>query len=269
MMVLNKYKKFMKREIKELKRIARGNLQGNYITLMNAFMTCNILVSLAEMPFMLVRDEVFLSASNIIYYVAVVLIHIASVILTAGQYHMHLQTARTGKTSTTELFTPARNHSDRFIFTELILFVIYALCLFPVIGAGVCITLYESMQSYLFALVLSIIGGILTLYVTLNFGLVYFVMNDNHNLSMLEALKYTKNLVHHHKKRYLYLQCSFLGMLLLVALSFGIGIFWVHPYMTQTTALFYLDVKGELDTVLDEKRKKNPAPKPTVINHYV
>lgn len=259
----------MKREIKELKRIARGNLQGHYLKMMNVFMTCNIIVSLLEMPFMMMRNDVLLSASNIIYYAAVVLIGIASVVLTAGQYHMHLQIARTGKTETIELFTPAKTHSDRFIFTELILFVIYMLCLLPVIGAAVLIALYDSIQCYGFALGLSLVGCGLSVYASLNFGLVYFAMNDNQNLSMLEALKYTKQLTNHHKKRYLYMQISFLGMLFLVLLSFGIAILWVQPYMVQTTALFYLDVKGELDTVLEEKRKKQPTPEPGVINHYI
>jgi len=35
----------------------------------------------------------------------------------------------------------------------------------------------------------------------------------------------------------------------------------------QTTTLFYLDAKGELDEVL-ENRKKNPAPEPVAFDSY-
>ena len=57
-------------------------------------------------------------------------------------------------------------------------------------------------------------------------------------------------------------------MLLLVGISFGTAIFWVQPYMVQTTTLFYLEVKGELDEVL-EKRKAGPSPEPEMFNQYV
>lgn len=65
---------------------------------------------------------------------------------------------------------------------------------------------------------------------------------------MLQALRYTRNMMHTHRRRFLYLQLSFLGMFLLAGLSFGIGLLWVQPYLVQTTTLFYLDLKGELNT---------------------
>ncbi len=258
----------MKREIKELKRIARTNLQGNYMEIIRAFVICNIIVSLLELPFALMRDSVMFSTSNIIYYVAVGLIGIASAVLTAGQYRMHLRLARTGKTSGSELFIPAKIHSNRFIFTELLLFALSIVCLLPTFGAIALIIFYDGVNYYLIALGLSIISCILTLYISLTFDLVYFVMNDNENLSMIDALRYTKDMILTHRKRYFYMQLSFLGMMLLVLLSLGIGIFWVHPYMIQTTTLFYLDVKGELDAILEERKKNGVASEPTVINIY-
>ena len=57
-------------------------------------------------------------------------------------------------------------------------------------------------------------------------------------------------------------------MLLLVGLTFGVGILWVQPYMVQTTTLFYLDVKGELPEVLENRKKNGPTPEPTIFNEY-
>lgn len=259
----------MRREIKELKRIARGNLQGNYMELIRAFIFCNIITSLIEMPFSMMTNDIDFSTQNIIYYIAVVLIGIVSVVLTAGQYRLHLSIARTGKFHSADLFFPLKNHADRFIFTELILFGISLVAMIPLIGGVILIYTQENPKYYMLAFILAIVSFILAIYISLSFDLVYFVMNDYENLGMMQALKYTKNLVTTHRKRYLYMQFSFLGMLILVVLSFGIATFWVQPYMTQTTTLFYLDVKGELDEVLENRKKNEPVSEPTMFNQYV
>lgn len=259
----------MRTKIKELKRIARGNLQGHFLNLIRVFVFCQLIVSLIEMPFSMMTNEVQFSTSNIIYYIATILIGIASVVLTAGQYRLHLKLARSGEMHLSEVFIPVRYHANQFILTELILFGISLITLLPMFGGIFLVYTDGTIQDYILALVAAIISMIMGLYISLTFDLVYFVMIDNENLSMLQALKYTKNMVTTHRKRYLYMQASFLGMLLLVILSFGIGILWVEPYMVQTTTLFYLDVKGELPEVLENRKKNGPTPEPVVFNQCV
>lgn len=259
----------MRTKIKELKRIARGNLRGHYLNLIRVFVFCQLIVSLLEMPFSLMTNEVQFSTQNIIYYAAVILIGIASVVLTAGQYRIHLKLARTGEMHLSELFIPVRYHSNQFILTELILFGISLITMLPMFGGIYLIYTGGSMNDYILALIASVISMVMGLYISLTFDLVYFVMIDDQNLSMMQALKYVKNMVTTHRKRYLYMQLSFLGMLLLAGLSFGIGLLWVQPYMTQTTTLFYLDVKGELPEVLENRKKHGPVPEPAAFNQYV
>ena len=127
----------------------------------------------------------------------------------------------------------------------------------------------EDLKYYIGALVLAVVSFILTTYISRTFDLVYFVLNDHDELGMMKALKFTKELVTTHIKRYLYLQLSFLPMLLLVVISFGTAIFWVQPYMVQTTTVFYLDVKNELDEVIAERQKNEPSPEPVMFNEYV
>lgn len=259
----------MNREVKELKRIARGNLTGNYMEMIRAFIACDVIVSLIEMPFALMKDNNTFSTSNMIYYAAVILIGIASVVLTAGQYRMHLQLARTGMAHPQELFVPARYYSNPFILTQALLFAIYLIGLIPLGGAVALVISYDNTSYYIPALVLAVLGSVLLIYISLTFDLVYFVMNDHEDLSMVQALKHTMQLVNGHKKQYFYLQLSFLGMMLLSLLSLGIGMFWVQPYMVQTITLFYLDIKGELNIILEKRQKNGPVPEPTIINHYV
>lgn len=256
-------------KIKELKRIARGNLQGKYLDIIRVFITCNIIVSLLEMPFSMMTNEVQFSTQNIIYYIAVTLIGIASVVLIAGQYRIHLKLARTGEMHLGELFIPVKYHSNQFILTELILFGVSLITMIPMFGGLFLIYTSQDTKDYILVFILSVVSMILATYISLTYDLVYFVMIDNENLSMMQALKYTQDMVTTHRKRYLYMQISFLGMLLLAGLSFGLCMLWVQPYMAQTTTLFYLDVKGELPEVLEYRKKNGPTPEPVMFNQYV
>ena len=259
----------MRTKIKELKRIARGNLQGHFLTFIRVYIFCTLIVSLLEMPFSLMTNEVPFSTSNIIYYIATILIGIASVVLTAGQYRLHLRLARSGEMHLSEVFMPLRFHSDQFVFTELILFGLSLLAMLPMFGGIYLIYTGKDIQDYILALVASVVSIIFGMYISLTFDLVYFTMLDNENLSMIPALKYTMHMIKTHRRRYLYMQLSFLGLLLLCGLSFGLGFLWVQPYMIHTTTLFYLDVKGELSEVLENKKKNGPTPEPMVFNQYV
>ena len=258
----------MKRKVKELKRIARGNLTGNYMILMRAYIWINMLILLVEMPFSMMKNDIPFSMQNIIYIIAQALIGVLAIILTCGQYRLHLSVARTGKADFKDFWEPVKNQPDRYIITNAILFGITIICLLPMFLGLWLYYQNPDLTNILIGLALSVISLILYLYVSLNFNLVFFLMVDNHNLAAIGALKATYQMVMNYKKRYLYLLLSFLGYLFLDVLTFGIGILWIEPYMTQTITLFYLDIKGELDTIQAE-RQKAETPEPTVINQYV
>ena len=259
----------MRTEIKELKRIARGNLRGHYSPLIRVLLFSSLVVSLIEMPFSMMTNEIAYSPQNIIYEIASLLITIASVVLTVGQYRLHLILARTGEIHLSEFFEPLKKHSNRLILTEALLFGIEFIGLLPLIGAVHIFTHREDVTLYLIATALMIIGVIISMWFTLTFGLVYFALIDNEELSLLSAVKYIMGFMKSHKKRYLYLTLSFTGMLLLCILSLGIGVLWVEPYIMQTTTLFYLDIKGELSEVLENRKKNGPTPEPVAFNQYV
>lgn len=258
----------MKRKVKELKRIARGNLQGNYVELIRAFVFCNLIVSLIEMPFSWMTNEIPFSTQNMIYYGAVLLITIASVVLTVGQYCLHLRIARTGKLHLAELFYPLMHDANRLILAEVFLWVIRLIALSPAIGAVAIIYYYDEMNMYLIALVLAVLGCVLTVLVEITFGMTYFALIDGEELSVIAAIKAALKLIKTHKGQFFYMQLSFIGMYLLVLLTLGIGILWVQPYVMQTTTLFYLDIKGELDEALEKRRENEPAPAPVAFDSY-
>ena len=73
--------------------------------------------------------------------------------------------------------------------------------------------------------------------------MVYFVMVDNPEYSIMEVLAESKRLMKGYRIDYIMLNLSFIGWGILALVSFGILILWIAPYMLVTTAQFYNELK--------------------------
>lgn len=245
----------MKRNCKELKRIARENLSVSGYTLpMQAFILTSLIASLIEFPFsMLKTEDVLFSTQNIIYYIAQVIISLVSILLTCGQYRIHSSIAQHKKTTTKELFFYIKNMPDRYILARFAKFGLTILCMIPIF-IGTYLIVFKNL--ILVSLILILIGSIITLLFSLTFDLLFLVLMDNENFSIKEAFGHTKMLMKGNIGKYFYLQLSFLGMGLLVVFSLGLAFLWVQPYMTQTLVLFYYELTGQLDKIEVYKYQK-------------
>lgn len=87
---------------------------------------------------------------------------------------------------------------------------------------------------------LFIIPGIIA---ALSYSMVYFVKLDNPDMSEIDALKRSKEIMNNHKLDYLVLLLSFIGWQILSILTFGILSFYVTPYMELTICNFYNEIK--------------------------
>ena len=74
-----------------------------------------------------------------------------------------------------------------------------------------------------------------------------YLLQDNPELSELDTIRLSKNMMKGHKWELFVLQLSFIGWILLSLLSLGIGLLWVIPYMQVAEAHFYEDVKAEYE----------------------
>ena len=164
---------------------------------------------------------------------------------------MHLSLGRTGHMDLKDFWAPLRNQPDRYLIANFLLFAISALAMLPAIGGGVILYLYEPSTIWIVASVLILISCLLSWIIGLNFNMVFYVLLDHEELRVMEAFRYTKNMMRSHKRRYLYMQLSFIGMYLLGILSMGIGFFWINPYVTQTTTLLYLNIQGDLESTVN------------------
>lgn len=256
----------MQRSCKELKRIARENLDGKYSAPMLAYTITLSITLIVELTFSLLQTQ------TIILYIVEFLISVVTIILTCGQYRIHLAIARGQKYSWKDLFYPIKNQPDRYILGQILYLVLMVVAMIPYF-VGIVLLSQSSVMLVLLSIPCSILSIILLLFVVLNFEPVFFFMLDDENLSVMEAFKKCRSVMKGNKGRYFYISLSFLGMLLLVTLSLGVTIIWVAPYMTQTITAFYLDVSGQLDAIEEEKKQKKQeqihTQPPTMFNQYV
>lgn len=90
-------------------------------------------------------------------------------------------------------------------------------------------------------------GTFLSTVILLALALANTLMIDNDDLSAMEALRESSQLMKGNKGRLFYIDLSFLGLIFLSVFTCYIGMLWVYPYVIMTEAYFYLDVTGELD----------------------
>ena len=249
----------MQRKCKELKRIARENLENKYSIPMRAYLLSVCIIMLAEMPFSSLQTTQALSTQNMILYIAELLISVVAIVFTCGQYRIHFSMAKGENPNLKDLYYPIKNHPDRYILGQLLYLGIMLLAFLPLVPAYALIE-FANGKVVLFAIPLCILSCILVILVAMNFDLVFLVLLDNEDLSIIEGFKKCRSIMKGNKGRYFYIQLSFLGMHLLTILSLGVAILWVQPYMTQTITAFYLDISGQLDVI--ENNKKAPKPEP-------
>jgi uncharacterized membrane protein len=87
---------------------------------------------------------------------------------------------------------------------------------------------------------LFIVPGIIK---TLSYSMAFFILRDNPDIGASAALTASREMMNGYKGKLFWLYVSFIGWILLSALTCGIVLLWVKPYMTLTLANFYEDLK--------------------------
>jgi len=123
-----------------------------------------------------------------------------------------------------------------------VLALVNLVCLGPF---KVCYSLYAanpSEQWMLRTATALIIGGLIYLPLTLGLSQSYFLLLDFPKHSAPEILRMSFKVMKGRKMRLFLLELSFLPLILLGILSFGLGDLWITPFLNMTLALFFLDI---------------------------
>ena len=88
--------------------------------------------------------------------------------------------------------------------------------------------------SYLWMLILS-----------LNYSLTTYIAYDNPKMSSLEVVNESKKMMKGNRWKLVVLSLSFIGWIILTVCTFGIGYFWLLPYMQVASICFYESLLGK------------------------
>jgi uncharacterized membrane protein len=108
-------------------------------------------------------------------------------------------------------------------------------------GRAILLNLFLVIFLLLWSLLLFIPG----IVKTFSYSMAYYILRDNPEMNALDVITASKKMMAGHKWRLFCLMFSFTGWALLCVLSFGIGFLWLWPYMEQSVANFYEDLKGQ------------------------
>ena len=217
-----------------------------YPAVMLAMLISFFLPSILIVPYSIDLPEK-LNVDFVIYVIALVIIQILGQLLAAGVLRMHLLLAQNQQVVFRDLFWIFRNRPDRFILATVLLYAILAV---PIILTGVIIYFFipdEVMERAVFLSAVILLMIAVELYLIYMFEFIYPLYMEHPEMTIWEGFQTSKSLMHGNKKRLFLLQLSFIGWQILGFCSMGIGFLWIGPYMTQTTANFYLDITGGLD----------------------
>jgi uncharacterized membrane protein len=120
---------------------------------------------------------------------------------------------------------------------------------FSVFGKTFISYLLMGIFTILWALLL-IVPGIIA---AISYSMTFYILIDNSEMSGLDAIRKSKELMMGHKYRYFCLGCRFIGWFLLCILSLGIGFLWLIPYAMASNARFY-------ETLIQPEISKEPRP---------
>ena len=166
-------------------------------------------------------------------------------ILSVGQCSFYLNIACDQPYQFSDLFTGFKIHPDKTIITQVIIQLLTLLPFLPAIVVILITTAFYAQNiviSFLLACFLLIIGAGISWWISLRFSQVYYLLLDFPDYSAMDLLKMSWKLMKGNVGRLLYIQVSFLPLMLAGFMSFGIGLLLVHPYRNMTYTLFYLDL---------------------------
>ena len=109
-------------------------------------------------------------------------------------------------------------------------------------------TLETLIGGLLVFLAMTSVGGLITAAIAIPVSYMYtfapMIMAEYPSVGPIEAMRNSRHLMKGHKWKLFCLEWSFFGWILLGAITFGVGIIFVLPYIHTARALYYHDISG-------------------------
>lgn len=223
----------------QLKQIARGMMLGKYRNAISILLASDFIISTLSL---------FTSTASASYIGLIIGLVISFIlvlfqtILEVGQRSFYLNIACEQNYHFSDLFNGFKIHPDKTIMTQILIQLFTLLPLIPAVVIIIAATYTSNKLLILPACLLLVLGVGLSWWISLRYSQVYYLLLDFPHYNTKELLNMSWRLMKGNAGRLLYIQVSFLPIMLAGLLSFGIGLLLVIPYQNMTYTLFYLDL---------------------------
>ena len=194
----------------ELKKNAKNQLKDNWILAIGVLIVCQLISYVPNILSMVSENLVFVGI------VIPILILAITGPLSIGQCKFFINLANKSNPKFSDLWYGFNN-------------------ILKAIGVALLVGIIVFLGSLLF-----VIPGIIFAY---RYSQVYYIMAENPDISVLDCLRESARIMKGHKMELFILELSFLGWIILTALTCGIAGLYVLPYYSATLANFYLEIK--------------------------
>lgn len=230
----------------ELKASAREHLLGHYGTTIGAFMITGALTGIITLAVSLIVD-LSTVPGTIIYYAIMFLVSVLTGLFSSGSAYLYLKLICGRPVSVGDLFYGFQLCPDKAIIIQAWITLLTYISSLPQIILNYMmlanVNHLNKVMNLMLPYALSLIfSGVVSVMLGLFYAQTYFLLHDFPQYTAKELLQKSRRLMVHHKGRLFYLYVSFLPLMLLGFLSFGLALLWVVPYMAATEAEFFLDL---------------------------
>ncbi len=250
----------MKYTIRKLKTMARAALRGKFPIAIGALLFVFLLSLISgNLPGLLFSGDS--SAALCMNWLFGFILSLVLCTISAGVDFLYLNIARNKPCSFSDLFYIFQQQPDRAIVAGLALILLENIAMIPIYFSSTLMEdiLAGSTNAIFLLFGLLFLSLALTFLLTLPFAFTYFLLADHPEMSAGSALKESLRLTRKNLSRLFFLQCSFIGLMLLSIFTLYIALLWVVPYMKTSITFLYLECRGEIAPANPARTQPSPS----------
>ena len=262
------------------KGIAREKLLGRYSTIIGAILVMQLIFCIVSYITDRVVDDSTI-AGMIMYTAIAVIVGLIGAVFTVGELTMYMKLACGDEIRIRDIFSGFTGHPDKAIIIQFKIAVRCLIFLLPAIvifgytyyvsggvkfteGGGIAFddtALTGAGTPYILLTVLAVIAGFTgAIYVRLKYAQCFYLMIDHPEYEAADVLDKSATIMKGHMWDYLYINLSFIPIMILGVLSLGVGLMYIQPYRGMTLTEYYMALaSGEhnrgrnIDLIIDDE----------------
>lgn len=242
----------------ELKNAAKDKLDGKYtgtvlILVLSSLISNSVTLfidSIGSATLDTVRQLSGFGAAYVIilvvFNILLVLANIICTVMEVGITLYFLNIACSRPLSVKDLFYGFQNDPKKSLVIATAIVLCRLVCLWPFQYLTQNLLRTRDLKWLLYAGAALVIGLCIYVTVFLGISLSFYLLLDFPQNSAKKTLALCWRTMRGQRRRLFLLELSFLPLMLLCILSFGIGFLWLEPYMQMTYTYFFLDMMNPL-----------------------